>query len=391
MKIQLLKDMLDSLSSGIIVLNLEKEVIFANKIVKDYFHSETGKKIGNYIKCIYIQELKEECQKSRSCKKCLLNSSIDIAVESKELQILSEVKFNFNNKSIILTCKINYIPNEEIIIIELLNLSKKEDRLEFLLKAFDKSRDMLFFKNSNLQYEYVNNFGVEIFNLDKGDILGKTDTEIMDNKNAIKCLKGDLEALTNGKSVEIESIGGRLFKVEKEHLNGGILGVARDITDEIEATQNAEMDSLTDLYNRRKFIKVIDKIYEEKIVGEEFYLSLIDLDDLRTLNNEYGHLKGDEYLIKIGEILNSYPEGMFFRLGGDEFAGIIPRDKIHVENIFKSIFKKIDILRLSPTLSISVGIKKMDLNRSYLENFSQVDKILYKVKRNGKNKYLIEE
>lgn len=389
MKIQLLEKLLGPLTNGIIVLNLKREVVFANKASREFFTGDIGEKIGNYIKCIFAHQ--DNCQKSRDCKKCLLKSTIDIAIESCEAQILSDVTFLLFDKRISLTCKVNFLEDEELVVIELLNLTETEKKLEFLLKAFDKSKDIIFYKNANLQYEYVNKFGIDLFTADGQCILGKKDSEIISIDSAEKCLEGDLKALRQGRSYELETIGNRLFKVEKEHLNGGILGVARDITDEAQAVQKSEIDPLTNLYNRRKFKSVIDEIYDGKIVAESFYLALIDLDDLRVLNNEYGHLKGDEYLVKVGEILNSYPEGMFFRLGGDEFVGLIPREKESVRKIFESIFSRIEREKLIPKLSLSVGVRKLDLSKEYFENISQVDKVLYYVKENGKNNFLIED
>ena len=47
-------------------------------------------------------------------------------------------------------------------------------------------------------------------------------------------------------------------------------------------------------------------------------------------------------------------------------------------------------INLNPKLSISVGIKKLDLSKDYLYNYEEVDKLLYKVKKNGKNSFIIE-
>ncbi|MGL5571173.1 hypothetical protein [Cetobacterium sp.] len=53
----------------------------------------------------------------------------------------------------------------------------------------------------------------------------------------------------------------------------------------------------------------------------------------------------------------------------------------------KMIFEKINTLSLIPKLSISIGVGKIDLKNSFLTNYSEVDKILYKVKENGKNNF----
>lgn len=133
---------------------------------------------------------------------------------------------------------------------------------------------------------------------------------------------------------------------------------------------------------------MIDSIYNNH--DKNYYLILIDLDNLRTLNNDYGHIKGDEYLVKLGEVLNNYPESTFFRIGGDEFAGLINRDFKEVDNILKEISEKLAELDLNPKLTISVGAKKIDLKKSYLENYSEVDKLLYQAKLNGKNCYILK-
>ena len=227
-----------------------------------------------------------------------------------------------------------------------------------------------------------------MFGLEKEEIYEKLDQELLPGDLYRQCLKGDLTTLEKGSYVGIEVFGDRSFQVLKEAVDGGILGVAKDITKELEQQHLAEIDSLTELFNRRKFLKMIDSIYNNH--DKNYYLILIDLDNLRTLNNDYGHIKGDEYLVKLGEVLNNYPESTFFRIGGDEFAGLINRDFKEVDNILKEISEKLAELNLNPKLTISVGAKKIDLKKSYLENYSEVDKLLYQAKLNGKNCYILK-
>ncbi|MGL5426930.1 MAG: diguanylate cyclase domain-containing protein, partial [Cetobacterium sp.] len=111
--------------------------------------------------------------------------------------------------------------------------------------------------------------------------------------------------------------------------------------------------------------------------------------DLRNLNNNDGHLKGDEYLQKIGEVLNNNSAGLFFRIGGDEFAGLVNRDEKKVREVLDNIYKKLSNLGLTPKLSISTGAAKIEIEKTYLENYETVDKLLYRVKHEGKNNYII--
>lgn len=57
--------------------------------------------------------------------------------------------------------------------------------------------------------------------------------------------------------------------------------------------------------------------------------------------------------------------------------------------MFTEIFNILDNINVNPKLSISVGIKKLDLNKEYLVNYEETDKLLYKVKENGKNSFII--
>ena len=179
----------------------------------------------------------------------------------------------------------------------------------------------------------------------------------------------------------------RKFRVSKENIDGGILCIARDITDEIEAIKKSEIDNLTGIYNRNKFKDIINEIYLNK--ESEYYMALIDLDDLRNLNNKYGHVMGDKYLNILGRILKSQNDSVFFRIGGDEFAGLINYNQVCPEEVFKKIFKEINKLSLDPKLSVSVGINKFDITKDYEKNYEITDKVLYEAKKNGKNKFII--
>ena len=86
-------------------------------------------------------------------------------------------------------------------------------------------------------------------------------------------------------------------------------------------------DSLTGLYNQRHFYaRLNEEIARAKRQKHNLALILLDLDDFKRYNDNYGHLAGDELLQKVGKVINrNVREGVDsgFRYGGDEFAVVL--------------------------------------------------------------------
>lgn len=181
-----------------------------------------------------------------------------------------------------------------------------------------------------------------------------------------------------------------------------IFGKLSDIHEYKEAVTEAihisNIDPLTKLFNRRAFEKYIDKHMLNKDI-ENAYI-IVDVDDFKSVNDNYGHANGDIILKKISEMLSkTFNEKDFIaRIGGDEFAifsGDI-KDKNHLKNKLDKLKKLTEEpIWLSGekkhVQTISVGCyiipKNSDLTLSYI--FEKTDKALYKTKEKGKNNYTI--
>lgn len=386
----ILSKLIDEQSNGLIVLNKDLVVLYANKKVREFFSSDTNQLLGNYIKCNNTIVENSYCQQTSKCSECILSNAIKQLKKMSNNQNIDNLKFNSEGEYINISLKISYM--YDFIILEFTDLCNLYEEVNFLSRMMDKSKEIMFFKDSNLKYKYVNQSCAELFNCEKNKIIDKNDEELLRQKHIDESLykwliKGDTNTLDKGYSNQIIPYKKSYFNISKEKIEDGILCIGRDITEEINANKRAETDVLTGLFNRRKFISDMDRILKYK--GDGFYLALIDIDNLKNLNNNYGHLKGDKYLEKLGQILNDTNKGRFYRIGGDEFAGIVRLNKKDVKSMFDDIFKKLKNLNDNPPLTISVGINKIDIKKTYIENYKQADTLLYKAKENGKNSFVL--
>lgn len=155
----------------------------------------------------------------------------------------------------------------------------------------------------------------------------------------------------------------------------------------------ASKDSMTGIYNRRKFFELSQKLFD---TSKELYAVMIDIDEFKMINDNYGHDMGDKVIIEVTKLINSHLlEGEIFgRLGGEEFALISPI----IENSFKKRVgtireevEKLSILSLENKaikITISIGVTKgINKNMKDLDHLLKIsDDALYEAKKKGKNR-----
>lgn len=160
------------------------------------------------------------------------------------------------------------------------------------------------------------------------------------------------------------------------------------------------LDQLTQILNRRGF----DAIYEEawascQRLQQPLALIMLDLDHFKAVNDEFGHLIGDQYLRQFALLLQSQAQSDHVevaRLGGDEFVCVLQNTTEEgAAGFAEAIRAKIDGLALTHggaeiTLSASVGvaalIPKPDLKSNDL--IALADQALYQAKGDGKNRVM---
>ncbi|SHH23943.1 diguanylate cyclase (GGDEF) domain-containing protein [Thermosyntropha lipolytica DSM 11003] len=130
------------------------------------------------------------------------------------------------------------------------------------------------------------------------------------------------------------------------------------IYDEIRSlTSAAAKDGLTGLYTHKVFFDILHILTSPKSPIKHFSLVMIDLDDFKKLNDEKGHLVGDQALKDVAQALLHHlrDSDMVFRYGGDEFAVILPEVGY---NLAKNIVERLRqaIINLGYSKSVSMGI-----------------------------------
>ncbi len=160
-----------------------------------------------------------------------------------------------------------------------------------------------------------------------------------------------------------------------------------------EVKEQARVDKLTELFNRRSLDEVIiSEINRHTRYGGVFSLAILDLDSFKAFNDKYGHLAGDDLLRKIASaIKNSIRSAdQAFRYGGDEFAILLPNTvtgaaDLVAERIRKQIASTVDTGQIP--VSASLGLASWPANGTKAnELIAAADAALYQAKRSGGNR-----
>ncbi|PYF05219.1 GGDEF domain-containing protein [Ureibacillus chungkukjangi] len=165
--------------------------------------------------------------------------------------------------------------------------------------------------------------------------------------------------------------------------------------------QDATLDPLTNLYNRRAYNDYLIELQQRILVTpQSVSVIMVDVDCFKLFNDTYGHSKGDHVLSKIGRLLHDISaEYKCFaaRWGGEEFVLILPNATEEVvERIclqIKASVHELDIEHESSTINRVVTVSMgactkfiTELNEIY-ECISEADAALYSVKENGRNSF----
>ena len=154
------------------------------------------------------------------------------------------------------------------------------------------------------------------------------------------------------------------------------------------STQQISLDKLTQVNNRQNLLGFME--YKLLNHSEKLFLLMIDLDDFKSINDNYGHLEGDDALVRAARALKQACGGYrrrpyIARYGGDEFIVVIESSLPDAEALVQHIREALDAQNAAAqrpySLAFSIGMAEFRPGMSAHDLIETADANLYKVKR----------
>jgi len=208
---------------------------------------------------------------------------------------------------------------------------------------------------------------------------------------------------------DLESEKQRLVQANRDELETQVAQRTRDLNEALSklSALNARLheyslrDGLTGAYNRRFLEQSLQAIADNCAeTGTPLAVLMIDIDHFKRINDEHGHLVGDDCLRAVADLLQSHVGGKDERLarwGGEEFAAILPgatlqQAEARAECIRSDLAGRASLIR-SPTirlqLSIGVACATPESSEPVETLIEAADRALYQAKRSGRNRVVL--
>ncbi len=352
--------------------------------------------IGKNVNEVFSEEIAREIKKY--CSRAINEDKMqtyEYKLEFPEVKKYFEAYFvsldtNNNHKEILVT-----IRN----ITERKNLEQKlKEQNKLLEGVIDGIPDIIGIQKPDHTIIRYNQAGYEFFDRAPEEIKGKKCYELLGREEECeKC--ATRKALKSKKLEEVEKylpkrdiyIKARSNPILDEEGNvTKIIEQLQDITErknrEKKIKQLSFHDQLTGLYNRRYFENEMERLNKSRKIPISIIMA--DIDNLKYVNDNYGHAIGDKYIKKAGELFNNCvrESDIIARVGGDEFSVILPEmDLKTAKKLFKRIKKKCKNfnknIELPEPLKISLGAAtKASKNEDLDIIYAQADKKMYENK-----------
>ena len=177
----------------------------------------------------------------------------------------------------------------------------------------------------------------------------------------------------------------------------GYIGSCMDVTEKIEGRKLIELahyDTLTGVFNRN-YLEILIDFAAQNAKKEQYPVSaiLIDVDNFKYFNDQYGHDFGDKVLSSVAKLMsNKLRESDYIgRFGGDEFLILLPRTRQEeASGIARRILDALPMLNIENSyeaISVSMGITEHQPGEDLRGTIKKADDAMFQAKRSGGNQF----
>ena len=182
------------------------------------------------------------------------------------------------------------------------------------------------------------------------------------------------------------------FQEEKDNI------IRQDYLIKLKMQDQLNKDPRTGLYGYAIFMHTLNQMVRRSVnTDKKIALAIIDIDSFKAVNDTYGHLKGDQVISALTDLMKSDDSAHRFlaRYGGEEFAIIFSENE--VENAFgyledlRRTFENQRYDFTGKTITVSIGLAVWQAGWTSEQLFNHADAAMYASKAKGRNKVVIDE
>lgn len=186
---------------------------------------------------------------------------------------------------------------------------------------------------------------------------------------------------------EIEDLSNSMKKMEKD-INKYIVDLLGAEKKADEMKHLADKDALTGLNNKRLYFEIEERMNKEiKAKTAKFSITMIDLNDLKVINDTFGHEQGDKSIVALANaITKTYKNSETYRIGGDEFSVVSEGEEL--EKVYELVEElKRNLKLIAPDISAAIGVAIFDekVDNNFEDTFKRADENMYQNKKEIKN------